>query len=74
MRHKEIKSPTTQCDVIEESSCSSTTWGRVGEDRWEERGTCTQRYVYIYIYIKSNKNAHKNGSNSNNYKVNGTEY
>jgi hypothetical protein len=48
MRHKEIKLPTTECVVIEESSCSSTSWGRVEEDRWEERGTCTQRYVYIY--------------------------
>jgi hypothetical protein len=51
MRHKEIKLPTAQCDVIEESSCSSTPWGWVGENRWDERGTCTQRYVCVCIYI-----------------------
>jgi hypothetical protein len=48
MRHKEIKLPTTQFDVFEESSCSSTSWGRVREDRWVERGVHTQRYMYIY--------------------------
>jgi hypothetical protein len=53
MRHREIKLPTTQCDVIEESSHSSTSWGRVGEDWWEERGACTQRYVYIQRAIKT---------------------
>ena len=71
MRHKEIKLPTAQCDVIEETSCSSTSWERVREDRWKERGACTQRCVcvcvcvcvyvciYIYIYKEQQKRAQK---------------
>jgi len=51
MRHKEIKLPTAQCDVIGESSCSSTSWERVGKNRWDERGACTQRCVCIYVCI-----------------------
>jgi len=51
MRHKEIKLPTAQCDVIWESSCSSTSWERVGENRWDERGACTHRCVCVYMYV-----------------------
>jgi len=63
MRHKEIKLPTTQCEVIEECSCSSTSWGSGREDRSEERGAHTHTDMCIY---KEQQNVHKNGSNSNN--------
>jgi hypothetical protein len=55
MRHMEIKSATTKFD-IEETSCSSTSWGWVGKERWEEMGVCAHRYVYIQTATKTYTN------------------